>query len=1041
MTRCLGCMEPFDGEMTVCPHCGYTVGAKPEYKLQLEPGTVLNDRYLVGRSLGYGSFGITYLAWDGKLQRKVAIKEFLPSQFATRSVHRQELKVSGEEKYRQQFEAGKKKFQKEGSTLAQTNGIDGVVRMYESFEENNTAYIVMEYLRGETLAARLKREGTISEQEAKALAVPLLQALQEVHDKGIIHRDIAPDNIFLAKDDQDQTVVKLIDFGAARFSATSYSKSLTMIIKPGFSPEEQYRSDGQQGPYTDVYALAAVLYNAVTGERPPAANERRVHIAKKGRDMIRRPRKLNKSLSENFEIALLNALAVRIEDRTQTAEAFLEELLSFEPLELHDPTIKRLPIYDWPLWAQISVPLASAAALGLLVFVIVNALGIGKPTFILPEGMTRVPDFVTATYDEATAWAQEHQLLLENGGSEYAPGVMSDLVLRQSVQNGEIVEVNTLVNVVVSTGEEHYPIPDVTGMRLDAAKTAMESTGLVVETNEVSVPGLAEGCVANQDLEPFTQSEAGKVVTLNVNMDGTGKEGKVPNLVGLFYSEALDAANQAGAVVCVKERIFTADEPAGKVMGQSINAEEDLKEGDVIELAVSIPWREFEMPNLLYKDQATATQLLRNIGLKVSIDEEMNEALAKGLVSAQDVTKDTTVKPGDTVTLRVSSGGRPVALPNVKGMTEEEARKVLTDAALVVRVEYDYDAAVAEGSVISQSIEGGNEAQRGTAITLIVCSTEGLVQVENVVGMTSDNAQNALKAQGLKVQINENYNSAAKGTVTAQLPAAGSVQKPDTVIVITVSKGPAPVAPSSAPAAQTTKPNTPTSAPTVPTTPPPAATPYVAPGPWSSWSTNRPSGDYDVEQKTQYRYRDKETTSSTSSSLSGWTQTGSSTSAGDWGNWSGWSSSSVSANDNRQVETRSVYHYYYFVCSNCGAHMHGYGTCYTWAGGCGQNTIPESSYTPFRSTVPYSSTSDFHGTGVNYAYTDNGLSFAYIYSSNQYYVAPETQYRYRERSVVTTYYYERWGNWSAWQDSSISSSSNRQVETQTVYRYRTKGTG
>ena len=1033
--RCLGCMDAFDRAFTFCPHCGYEAGTPAENLLQLEPGSVLENRYLIGRSLGYGSFGITYIAWDGKLQRKVAIKEFLPSQFATRQIHHQPLKITDEQKHQQQFESGKKKFLEEGRKLSHMNGIDGVVHMYDCFEANNTAYIVMEYLRGETLAALLEREGSLTEQQTKELAVPLLQALQEVHSKGIIHRDIAPDNIFLARDDEDRLTVKLIDFGAARFSTTSYSKSLTMIIKPGYSPEEQYRSEGQQGTYTDVYALAAVLYKAATGVRPPAADKRRLEIATNRRDPLQAPRKLKKELSENFETALLNALNVRIEDRTATADEFLEELISFEPVERRGSTIKRIDFFKWPLWAQIGVPLASLAALGLLVYFIIFKLIPWPIEYKLPEGMTRVPDFVTMTQEEARERAAKAHLVLEEGGREYAPGVMSDLVLRQSTQSGEIVDENEVIRVIISTEKEHYPIPDVTGMPLDAARFAMECTGLAVETTEVQIPGLAKDCVASQDLEPFTMSEPGKVVTLNVNTIGAGRAGTAPNLTGLLYADALTAAEQAGAVVSVKERIFSADEPNGKILSQSIPAGAELKEGDVIELTAAIPWREFEMPNLLYKDQETAQQLLRNIGLKTVIQEETNEALAKGLVAAQDVESDAPVKPGDTVTLHVSSGGKPVAIPDVLGMSEKDAREALSGVSMIVRVEYDYDASVKEGSVISQSIAGGEEAQRGTAVTIVVCSTKGLIKVANVVGMTSEAARNTLKQQGLDVLINENYNdSVPKGTVAAQIPAADSVQKPNTTIVITVSRGPAP-----APTAPTANPAVPTTAPPapVPSTPKPA----TPPGPWSDWSTTKPSGNYDIEQKTQYRYRNKETTTSTSSSMSGWTQTGTTTSTGDWGSWSGWASSSVSANDNRQVETRSAYHYYYFVCSNCGAHMHGYGTCYTWAGGCGKNTIPESSYTPFRSTVPYSDTSDFHGTGVNYAYTDNGLSFAYIYSSNQYYVAPETQYRYRERTVVTTYYYERWGDWSAWQDSSVSSSSTRQVETRTVYRYRTKGTG
>lgn len=153
------------------------------------------------------------------------------------------------------------------------------MRVFDSFEENGTAYLVMEYLEGETLTALLEREGKLEPERAITLLEPVIRSLETVHATGIIHRDIAPDNIFLTKDGR----VKLIDFGAARYATTSHSRSLTVIIKPGYSPEEQYRSRGEQGPWTDVYALAAVLYRTITGETPPDALERRAFYEKSGR--------------------------------------------------------------------------------------------------------------------------------------------------------------------------------------------------------------------------------------------------------------------------------------------------------------------------------------------------------------------------------------------------------------------------------------------------------------------------------------------------------------------------------------------------------------------------------------------------------------------------------------------------------------------------------------------------------------------------------------------------------------------------------------
>ena len=206
----------------------------------------------------------------------------------------------------------------------------------------------------------------------------------------------------------------------------------------------------------------------------------------------------------------------------------------------------------------------------------------------------------------------------------------------------------------------------------------------------------------------------------------------------------------------------------------------------------------------------------------------------------------------------------------------------------------------------------------------------------------------------------------------------------------------------------------------------------------SAWSTTKPTEKAGrlIESKTQYRYRDKETTTSSSSTLSGWTYDKSTWTWSNYGSWSNWSENKVSSNSSTNVETRTAYHYYYYVCSYCGAHMHGYGNCYTWAGGCGRNTIYSNSYHAVRYPAAYTQAVDFHGTGVHYKYTDEGLAFAYISPSSGYYVGPVTQYRYQTRSQIYTYYFYRWGSWSSWGDQSYSSSSSRQVETRTVYRYR-----
>ena len=423
--RCLGCMAEYESEYGICPYCGYEPGTSAESPLHMEPGTRLKDRYLVGKVLGYGGFGITYIAFDTLLNQRVAIKEYLPSEFATRMAGENRVSVFTGKK-EEQFADGLIKFVDEARRLAKFQSEDGIVRVLDSFESNNTAYIVMEYLEGETLTAYLAREGIISPKYAVNLLRPVIQSLEIIHRAGIIHRDIAPDNIFLTTDGR----VKLIDFGAARYATTSHSRSLTIIIKPGYSPEEQYRSRGEQGPHTDVYALAAVLYRMVTGVTPPDALERKAVLENKKKDILKQPSKCC-HISSNLENAILNAMNVQVEDRTKTVEAFWNELTSTKPVRRRDNKIKGIDLARWPLWAKIILPLAGAAAVALLVLLLTGIIGAVDPIdgdITLEEGTTRVPSVINYSVSAAQEMLETHHLAPVISGRQPSDVIPADLV-------------------------------------------------------------------------------------------------------------------------------------------------------------------------------------------------------------------------------------------------------------------------------------------------------------------------------------------------------------------------------------------------------------------------------------------------------------------------------------------------------------------------------------------------------------------------------------------------------------------------------------
>ena len=313
--------------------------------MYLTTGTILNNRYRIDAVIGQGGFGITYLALDQVLNVRVAVKEYLPQQAATRSEGQSRVTVySGEAG--QYFEYGLKKFLEEAQSVARFANHPNIVSARDYFEANGTAYMVMEYIEGQTLKQFLDQKGgKIPFELAKQIMLPVMDALRQVHGAGLLHRDISPDNIYLTTDGQ----VKLLDFGAARYFAGEQSKSLSIILKAGYAPEEQYRSRGKQGAWTDVYAVAATTYRAITGVTPPEALDR------KEEDTLQLPSRIGAAISPVEEQVLLKALAVKAPQRFQSMGEFQEAL--------HNGMSGASPLTQAPAKAAITKPQPPAVPL------------------------------------------------------------------------------------------------------------------------------------------------------------------------------------------------------------------------------------------------------------------------------------------------------------------------------------------------------------------------------------------------------------------------------------------------------------------------------------------------------------------------------------------------------------------------------------------------------------------------------------------------------------------------------------------------------
>ena len=270
---CLGCMREKLQASGKCPYCGFDTKTYEYNNRWLPLEHILAGKYLLGRVIGEGGFGITYIGWDLNMEVRVAIKEYFPVGLASREIRGTSQytisSLTGERK--QNYRHGLEKFAAEARSLAKFYHLEGIVAVKDFFFENETAYMVMEYVDGVTLKEYLKKHGErLDEKEALRIFQPVIRSLEVVHQENVIHRDISPDNIMITRSGES----KLIDFGAARMSCNDQNHTFTIILKHGYAPPEQYQTKGQQGPWTDVYAVCATLYRTMTGQLPPNAMDR-----------------------------------------------------------------------------------------------------------------------------------------------------------------------------------------------------------------------------------------------------------------------------------------------------------------------------------------------------------------------------------------------------------------------------------------------------------------------------------------------------------------------------------------------------------------------------------------------------------------------------------------------------------------------------------------------------------------------------------------------------------------------------------------------
>ena len=807
MKFCNSCMEPYE-EGDRCPKCGYSDSDSVKESLHLPIGSIIKDRYTIGKVLGSGAFGVTYISWDRKSGRKVLVKEYLPGEFATRMPGKTAVTMFTDDKKQKQFHDGLVKFVEEAEKLRQLPPDSGVAQVLDSFNFNNTAYIVSEFLEGETLAQKLGRERTLPVAEAIELILPIINSIQLVHSQGMIHSNICPENIFITTDGK----VKLIDFAAYRTATTSHSRSLSVVVNAGYSAEEQYRSRSDQGAYTDVYSLGAVLYRMITGETPPDAFERRASYERDKRDIIK---PFRRGVLRSQATAIMNALNVRIEDRTQEAATLAQELTSDKKVTRRGNKIR--VIDNGKLKKGIIV--ASAIAIGCIASIIaLFASGIidfgdgGFGSSPIPDGMTRVPSVIGQDLTMSQETLSNANLQLSISDKQYSKEIPADFVLSQDIKAGSIVDANTIVSLTISGGQEMKLVPLVEGDTIKNAKIMLESLGFVVETEKSPSLYKSEGIVFSQDIEANTELAVGESITLKVSngevIKGVAYIETVPDLTGLTLAEATDKLMALASVGKNDGKPFGLDEnvskdysktiPAGRILSQNLKAGTQEMTDKLFKFIISLGIHYVMLPDVQYQPLANAKEKLKLSGesqFTLNVSETTDENVVRGNVISQSPAGDIRVEFDSSVSLNVSLGPREFPMPKVEGKTKDDATAELNNngiTSIVYNETRNDDIPI--GSIVSQSPASGVTVTSKTKVELSVSIGKILRTVPDVTNRSSYDAERRIKEAKLTMRMYEDYsNTVTKGNVISQQPTSGELETGSEVIII-VSKGRRPVA-------------------------------------------------------------------------------------------------------------------------------------------------------------------------------------------------------------------------------------------------------
>ena len=518
--RCVGCMKPLTAEGR-CAYCGLQQDKYRPIPRCLRPGMCLRDRYVLGRVLGEGSFGIIYIAWDCLLDTVVAIKEYFPASLVSRHISEEDEDTNVyiyEKRESQKYQESLKKYLGEAKSLSAYYDLDGIVSVRDFFYANNTAYIVMGYVDGISVKEYVEKNGPIEGEKFLRMLEPVIQSLAKVHQTGVLHRDISPDNMLLTRDEK----LVLIDFGAARKENINMTRSMTVVFKRGFSPEEQYRTRGQQGAWTDVYALCATAYYALTGKAPDESIQRVLED-----DMPSLTEMTDVDLPMQQKRAFMKGMTVDFHHRYQTMDELYQGLYQQGRDKKH--------LGAW---------LAGAAALVCCVALLGTGAVYGlhkhsqaKKDAIQTEApqQTALAEVTTTPY---AADVQEYQMisfksmtkkeaLKALAGQDTELSVQWKYRYSSRIKKGRIVtqsipaktryrgETYSKIVLTISKGKRKTEVPKLTGVSKERARTLLKERKLHWTWKEVEREG-TEGIVASQSRMAGSKVPVGTTIVVTI---------------------------------------------------------------------------------------------------------------------------------------------------------------------------------------------------------------------------------------------------------------------------------------------------------------------------------------------------------------------------------------------------------------------------------------------------------------------------------------------------------------------------------------------